>query len=84
MDTSVQLDIKASSLSVRLRKMNVCSPLLVNISVHSGHMTEGFMERTPLAATLIERWYMAPGVKRINVQQNGVRGTLFLPPGAPE
>lgn len=80
----MQMDIKAFSLSVRLRKRNVCSPFLVNISVHSGHVTEGFMERSPLAATIIERWYMAPGVKRINVQERGVRGTLFLPPGAPE
>ncbi|XP_011611535.2 peroxisomal succinyl-coenzyme A thioesterase-like isoform X1 [Takifugu rubripes] len=73
--------VPGSREALRLRKMNVCSPFLVNISVHSGHVTEGFMERTPLAATLIERWYMAPGVKRINVQQRGVRGTLFLPPG---
>lgn len=65
----------------RLRKMNVCSPFLVNISVYSGHVSEGFMERPPLAATLIERWYMAPGVQRVSVKERGVRGTLFLPPG---
>lgn len=62
--------------------MNVCSPFLVNISVYSGHVTEGFTERSPLAATLIERWYMAPGVQRISVKERGVHGTLFLPPGA--
>lgn len=64
--------------------MNVCTPFLVNISVHSGHVSEGFMERPPLASTLIERWYMAPGVQRIHVRDRGVQGTLFLPPGAPE
>lgn len=72
------------TFNVRLRKRNVCSPSLVNISVYSGHVTEGFMERTPLAATLIERWFTAPGVQRIDVKERGVQGTLFLPPGAPE
>lgn len=71
-------------LPVRLRKMNVCSPLLVNISVYGGHEVEGFRERAPLASALIERWYMSPGVQRINIKQRGVQGTLFLPPGAPK
>lgn len=63
--------------------MDVCSPFLVHISVYGGHVTDGFTERTPLAATLVERWYMAPGVRRIEVRERGVKGTLFLPPGAP-
>lgn len=84
MATSVQWDINAFLSFARLRKMNVCSPFLINISVYSGHVTEGFMEQTPLAATLIERWYMAPGVQRIDMKERGVQGTLFLPPGAPE
>ena len=29
----------------------------------------------------VERWYMAPGVKRIKVRDGQVRGMLFLPPG---
>lgn len=65
----------------RLRRTNVCSPLLINISVYAGHLAEGFRKLRPLAATVIERWYMAPGVKRVSVQERGVRGTLFLPPG---
>ncbi|KAL0962687.1 hypothetical protein UPYG_G00343980 [Umbra pygmaea] len=28
-----------------------------------------------------ERWYLAPGVQRIDVREDGVKGTLFLPPG---
>lgn len=67
----------------RYRISNVCSPLLVNFSVYSGHQAEGFRERTPLASTLVERWYMALGVQRIAVREKGVRGTLFMPPGAP-
>lgn len=65
----------------RLRKRNVCSPLLVNFSVYSGHHVEDFRKRAPLASTLVERWYIAPGVQRIDVREKGVRATLFIPPG---
>uniref|UniRef100_A0A8C2XL70 Uncharacterized protein n=1 Tax=Cyclopterus lumpus TaxID=8103 RepID=A0A8C2XL70_CYCLU len=30
---------------------------------------------------IAERWYMAPGVRRIEIRKDGVVGTLFLPPG---
>uniref|UniRef100_I3JUE4 Acyl-CoA thioesterase 15 n=1 Tax=Oreochromis niloticus TaxID=8128 RepID=I3JUE4_ORENI len=71
--------VPGSRKGLRLRKINVCTPMLVNISVHSGH--EGFRDRTPLASALAERWYMAPGVKRIDINKQGVQGTLFIPPG---
>ncbi|XP_068162721.1 bile acid-CoA:amino acid N-acyltransferase-like isoform X2 [Antennarius striatus] len=65
----------------RLRKKNVCTPILVSISVYRGHLAEGFRDQSPLASVLIERWYMAPGVQRIDIREKGVRGTLFIPPG---
>ncbi|XP_039457492.1 peroxisomal succinyl-coenzyme A thioesterase-like [Oreochromis aureus] len=71
--------VPGSRKGLRLRKINVCTPMLVNISVHSGH--EGFRDRTPLASALAERWYMAPGVKRIDINKQGVQGTLYIPPG---
>ncbi|XP_068573552.1 peroxisomal succinyl-coenzyme A thioesterase-like [Cebidichthys violaceus] len=73
--------VPGSREGLRLRKMNVCSPLLVNISVYSGHVEEGFREQAPLASALTERWYMGPGVRRMEIKEKGVRGTLFLPPG---
>ncbi|XP_035535837.1 peroxisomal succinyl-coenzyme A thioesterase-like isoform X1 [Morone saxatilis] len=73
--------VPGSRKGLRLRKMNVCSPMLVNISAYSGHVAEGFRERAPLASVLTERWYMAPGVRRVDIRENGVRGTLFIPPG---
>uniref|UniRef100_A0A8C9Y2P0 Uncharacterized protein n=1 Tax=Sander lucioperca TaxID=283035 RepID=A0A8C9Y2P0_SANLU len=73
--------VPGSREGLRLRKRNVCSPLLVNISVYRGHVVEGFREQAPLASSLTERWYMAPGVQRIEIREKGVRGTLFLPPG---
>ncbi|XP_040004924.1 peroxisomal succinyl-coenzyme A thioesterase-like [Xiphias gladius] len=71
--------VPGSRKGLRLRKMNVCTPMLINISVYSGH--EGFREQAPLASVLTERWYKAPGVQRIEIRQKGVRGTLFIPPG---
>lgn len=65
----------------RLRKRSVCSPLLVNFSVYSGHHAGDFRELAPLASTLVERWYIAPGVQRVDVREKGVRATLFIPPG---
>ncbi|XP_035852228.1 peroxisomal succinyl-coenzyme A thioesterase-like isoform X2 [Sander lucioperca] len=73
--------VPGSREGLRLRKRNVCSPLLVNISVYRGHVVEGFREQAPLASSLTERWYMAPGLQRIEIREKGVRGTLFLPPG---
>uniref|UniRef100_A0A3B4B7J4 Acyl-CoA thioesterase 19 n=1 Tax=Periophthalmus magnuspinnatus TaxID=409849 RepID=A0A3B4B7J4_9GOBI len=64
-----------------LRKSNVETPLEVTVSVYQGHLTEGFPEHRALAAVLVERWYMAPGVQRIPVTEHNLTATLFLPPG---
>ncbi|KAM6895755.1 peroxisomal succinyl-coenzyme A thioesterase-like [Xenentodon cancila] len=71
--------VPGSRTGPRLRKVNVCTPMLVKFSVHSGH--ENFRDITPLASTLVERWYVAPGVKRIEINEKGIRGTLFIPAG---
>ncbi|XP_045916042.1 peroxisomal succinyl-coenzyme A thioesterase-like [Micropterus dolomieu] len=73
--------VPGSRKGLRLRKRDVCSPMLVKVSVYSGHVAEGFTEQAPLASVLIERWYMAPGVQRIDIREKGVRGTLFIPTG---
>nr|XP_019964844.1 PREDICTED: bile acid-CoA:amino acid N-acyltransferase-like [Paralichthys olivaceus]XP_019964845.1 PREDICTED: bile acid-CoA:amino acid N-acyltransferase-like [Paralichthys olivaceus] len=70
--------VHGSRTGLRLRKMNVSTPMLVQISVYRGH---DFRDQTPLASVLTERWYMAPGVQRIEINEDGVRGTLFIPPG---
>ncbi|XP_028972931.2 bile acid-CoA:amino acid N-acyltransferase-like isoform X2 [Esox lucius] len=73
--------VPGSRTGLRLRKMNVLTPMVVHISVYSGHVTEGFSKQSPLATVDIERWYLAPGVRRIDIRENGVKGTLFIPPG---
>eukprot|EP00064_Thunnus_orientalis_P007513 superscaffoldBa00000840_g7535 len=51
------------------------------MSLLEGHVSPSERQSAELAAVTTERWYVAPGVKRIDVRQNGVVGTLFLPPG---
>ncbi|XP_061839565.1 peroxisomal succinyl-coenzyme A thioesterase-like [Nerophis lumbriciformis] len=73
--------VPGSRTGLRLRKLNVCSPMLVAISAYSGHVCDDFSQQPPLATVLTERWYMAPGVCRLDVKDRGVRGTLFIPSG---
>ncbi|XP_058487191.1 bile acid-CoA:amino acid N-acyltransferase-like [Solea solea] len=65
----------------RLRKKNVETPYVVHISLWDGHVSPSERPSTELAAVTAERWFMAPGVRRIEIRQNGIVGTLFLPPG---
>ncbi|XP_062373493.1 peroxisomal succinyl-coenzyme A thioesterase-like [Sardina pilchardus] len=73
--------VPGSRDGLRLRKRDVLSPMVVNISVHKGHMTQGFSEKDALATVVTERWYLAPGVQRVDIREQGVTGTLFIPPG---
>ncbi|XP_031438403.1 peroxisomal succinyl-coenzyme A thioesterase-like isoform X1 [Clupea harengus] len=73
--------IPGSRHGLRMRKKNVLSPMVVNISVYKGHMNQGFSEEAALATVVTERWYLAPGVQRVDIREQGVKGTLFIPPG---
>ncbi|XP_070708638.1 bile acid-CoA:amino acid N-acyltransferase-like [Pempheris klunzingeri] len=66
---------------LRLRKKNVETPYVVRLSLRDGHVSPSEAQSAELAAVTAERWYMAPGTQRIDIRQNGVVGTLFLPPG---
>ncbi|XP_041813252.1 bile acid-CoA:amino acid N-acyltransferase-like isoform X2 [Chelmon rostratus] len=66
---------------LRLRKKNVETPFVVVMSLLEGHVSPSEGQSTELAAVATERWYMAPGVRRIEIRQNGLVGTLFLPTG---
>lgn len=61
--------------------MNVQTPMVLTVSAYQGHQTEGFADLVPLAGVEVERWYMAPGVHRIPITEDGLTATLFLPPG---
>ncbi|KAF0035087.1 hypothetical protein F2P81_012845 [Scophthalmus maximus] len=69
------------ALCIGLRKKNVEIPYVVHVSLLDGHVSPSEGQSSELAAVTTERWYMAPGVRRIEIRQNKVVGTLFLPPG---
>ncbi|XP_031726658.1 peroxisomal succinyl-coenzyme A thioesterase-like [Anarrhichthys ocellatus] len=73
--------VPGSKPGLRMRKMNVQTPMEVTVSVYQGHLTEGFVDQVPLAGVVVERWYMAPGVRRIPITEGGLTATLFLPSG---
>ncbi|XP_039988249.1 peroxisomal succinyl-coenzyme A thioesterase-like [Xiphias gladius] len=73
--------VPGSKPGLRMRKMNVQTPMEVTISVYQGHQTEGFLDQVPLADVLVERWFMVPGVRRIPITEYKLTATLFLPPG---
>uniref|UniRef100_A0A8C6TX17 Acyl-CoA thioesterase 19 n=1 Tax=Neogobius melanostomus TaxID=47308 RepID=A0A8C6TX17_9GOBI len=62
--------VPGSKPGLRLRKMNVETPMEVTVSVYQGHLSEDFSEQRALAAVVVERWYMAPGVRRIPVTEH--------------
>ncbi|XP_029910126.1 peroxisomal succinyl-coenzyme A thioesterase-like [Myripristis murdjan] len=76
-----QRPVPGSRPGLRFTKRDVQTPTQVRLSVYQGHQSEGFMDRAVLASVMVERWYMAPGVRRVNITEGGVTGTLFLPPG---
>ncbi|XP_061898970.1 peroxisomal succinyl-coenzyme A thioesterase-like isoform X1 [Entelurus aequoreus] len=73
--------VPGSRPGLRMRKMKVQTPMEVTISVRRGHGTQGFLDQVVLASQAVERWYMAPGVRRIPVTTDGLSATLFLPSG---
>ncbi|XP_066276789.1 acyl-coenzyme A thioesterase 1-like [Branchiostoma lanceolatum] len=66
---------------LRLRKKDVSTPFLVDLSVHDGHL-DVMEQQNPavLVTTRLERWYLGKGVKRIPLKEGRLRGALFLPP----
>uniref|UniRef100_A0A3B3CIG0 Acyl-CoA thioesterase 19 n=1 Tax=Oryzias melastigma TaxID=30732 RepID=A0A3B3CIG0_ORYME len=73
--------VPGSKPGLRMRKKDVQTPMVVAISVFNGHHSEAFVDQVSLASWVVERWYMAPGVRRIPVTEQQLTGTLFLPPG---
>ncbi|XP_067446955.1 acyl-coenzyme A thioesterase 5-like [Thunnus thynnus] len=73
--------VPGSKPGLRMRKMNVQTPMEIRISVYQGHSTEGFITQVLLASMFVERWYVAPGILRVPITEGGLTATLFLPSG---
>ncbi|XP_052031438.1 bile acid-CoA:amino acid N-acyltransferase [Apodemus sylvaticus] len=66
----------------RLLKRNVNIPHQLHIKLCYPYFpVEGIVVSPPLDSLILERWYKAPGVTRIQVKEGRIRGALFLPPG---
>uniref|UniRef100_F6VDE1 BAAT/Acyl-CoA thioester hydrolase C-terminal domain-containing protein n=1 Tax=Ciona intestinalis TaxID=7719 RepID=F6VDE1_CIOIN len=67
---------------VRLIHRDVTTPQEVCLRVYDGPL-DRLREKQDkvIAETTVERLYMTPGVKRMDVRDNGLVATLFLPPG---
>uniref|UniRef100_A0A8C5M3S2 Bile acid-CoA:amino acid N-acyltransferase n=1 Tax=Leptobrachium leishanense TaxID=445787 RepID=A0A8C5M3S2_9ANUR len=67
---------------LRLMKRDVMgSPFYVHVELYLDLNLNPGDNEIPLASKVVERWYVAPGVQRIQIKQGRVRGALFLPPG---
>ncbi|KAM9015876.1 dynein axonemal light chain 1 isoform 1-T2 [Ara ararauna] len=65
----------------RLVPRSTGTPLKVEMLVHEGHSQPGAFPGPVVAKVEVERWFTAPGVRRIRLKEGRVRGSLFLPPG---
>ncbi|KAE8636713.1 hypothetical protein XENTR_v10003101 [Xenopus tropicalis] len=66
----------------RLIKRDVMgSPFLVHLELYPSVLLVPSEDHLPAVTTVVERWYVAPGVQRLQVRDGRVRGALFLPPG---
>ncbi|XP_072030525.1 acyl-coenzyme A amino acid N-acyltransferase 1-like [Amphiura filiformis] len=67
---------------LRFAKLDVDSPIDVNLSLHKGFQDIATINNSvPMANTGIERWYKADNVERIPVRFGKVRGMMLKPKG---
>ncbi|XP_053304198.1 acyl-coenzyme A amino acid N-acyltransferase 1-like [Spea bombifrons] len=67
---------------LRLMKRDVIgSPFHVHLELYPNMVFFSDSEDPPAVKTVLERWYVTPGVQRIQIREGRVRGALFLPPG---
>lgn len=69
----------------RLFKADVMVPYNVTVAVHDGFSEFDKLDWSSSISSLtsrdLQRSYAAPGVKKIPVNENGIYGSLFVPPG---
>ncbi|XP_072272544.1 acyl-coenzyme A amino acid N-acyltransferase 1-like [Pyxicephalus adspersus] len=67
---------------LRLIKRDVKgSPFYVHLEIYCGIEITPLPEEPPIVTKVVERWYASPHVKRVQIREGRIRGTLFLPPG---
>ena len=71
---------------MRLIKREVTTPLVVTISIYENRReTLEELQKDDSNQIILRfkvtRHYMSPGVKRIEIKEDSLQGTLFVPPG---
>ncbi|ESO88692.1 hypothetical protein LOTGIDRAFT_125734 [Lottia gigantea] len=70
--------------TLALHKSDVTQPHKVELCVYDGHklLKELLSEALkPISSIVINRWYLKPNVRRLEVNEGKIRGTLFIPAG---
>ncbi|XP_069088984.1 acyl-coenzyme A amino acid N-acyltransferase 2-like [Pleurodeles waltl] len=66
----------------RLIKRDIVgSPLQITLDVYDSLQFEPAPASQPVASKVFEKWFVAPGVQRIQIREGRLRGALYLPPG---
>ncbi|XP_070375213.1 bile acid-CoA:amino acid N-acyltransferase-like isoform X1 [Equus asinus] len=75
--------LKPEKILTRLLKRDVMnSPFRVQLKLYNSNVILiNKATAAPIVSLTLERWYVAPGVTRIQVREGRLRGALFLPPG---
>ncbi|XP_065386353.1 bile acid-CoA:amino acid N-acyltransferase isoform X2 [Macaca fascicularis] len=75
--------LKPEKLLTRLLKKDVMNkPFQVQLKLYDLELiVNNKAASAPKASLTLERWYVAPGVTRIQVREGRLRGALFLPQG---
>uniref|UniRef100_A0A8C8SBM7 Acyl-CoA thioester hydrolase/bile acid-CoA amino acid N-acetyltransferase domain-containing protein n=1 Tax=Pelusios castaneus TaxID=367368 RepID=A0A8C8SBM7_9SAUR len=76
--------LQPEKLFHRLIKKDVMqSPFRVRLDLFDSLLVSSSAHVLPVASQTVERWYVAPGVQRVQIRGTRVRGALFLPPEGP-
>ncbi|KAM5192298.1 acyl-coenzyme A amino acid N-acyltransferase 1-like isoform 1-T3 [Mantella aurantiaca] len=74
--------LKPVTPNKRLIKRDVMgSPFEVHLELYSHLDYNVVPECSPEATACLRRWYVAPGVQRLQIREGRIRGALFIPPG---
>ncbi|XP_030077390.1 bile acid-CoA:amino acid N-acyltransferase [Microcaecilia unicolor] len=74
--------LKPEKMFHRLLKRELMhSPFHIRLDLYNSFKVQSEPDVQPEASRIVERWYVAPGVQRIQIREGRVRGALFIPPG---
>lgn len=66
----------------RLIKRDVIgSPFRITLDVYDSLQFESVPAAQPVASQVLEKWFVAPGVQRVQIREGRLRGAFYLPPG---